>query len=449
MTKEELLQELSIKINSGEISKGEVLGRLNLSTIASSIEAKLRIPSSFSVTKLLYVLGAIIAIAGMFLFSYQIWNDIGSIGRISITLGLGLMLTAIGSVLSRNKTEEEGDTIGTIFHFMGGLLIPGGSLVALFEFSTGMDPSWPLALTFGTIFLFYLLINYIHKNAVLTFFTIANGTAFIYLLVEAITGGLFYDYVNLYAYLTMVIGACYILLAHSFRDSWNSKLVPVLYFFGFIGVESAVFVQYNNVTSWGSQHSMWPVVFSLGLIFIFYLFLNFSLKNVFLTLLTIMNGIAFIYVLVEALIGGSYSFDTDIYMYLTMVIGLVYMLLSYSFRDGPNSKLVEILNFFGITGLLGAAFSQIYGSLPWQLSFLVLVIGGFVFSIYAKIRAILVISTLFLLAHVSYITSEYFADSLGWPISLVILGFIFIGLGYLSININKKYIKDRELQNSF
>ena len=194
---------------------------------------------------------------------------------------------------------------------------------------------------------------------------------------------------------------------------------------------------------------MWPVVFSLGLIFIFYLFLNFSLKNVFLTLLTIMNGTAFIYVLVEALIGGSYSFDTDIYMYLTMVIGLVYMLLSYSFRDGPNSKLVEILNFFGITGLLGAAFSQIYGSLPWQLSFLVLVIGGFVFSIYAKSRAILGISTLFLLAHVSYITSEYFADSLGWPISLVILGFIFIGLGYLSININKKYIKDRELQNSF
>jgi len=55
-------------------------------------------------------------------------------------------------------------------------------------------------------------------------------------------------------------------------------------------------------------------------------------------------------------------------------------------------------------------------------------------------RSILVMSTLFLIAHVSYITGEYFADSLGWPISLVILGFVFIGLGYVSISVNKKYI---------
>jgi uncharacterized integral membrane protein len=54
----------------------------------------------------------------------------------------------------------------------------------------------------------------------------------------------------------------------------------------------------------------------------------------------------------------------------------------------------------------------------------------------------LALSTIFLLAHVSFITSEYFADSLGWPITLVILGFVFIGLAYFSVTINKKYIKN-------
>jgi hypothetical protein len=50
-------------------------------------------------------------------------------------------------------------------------------------------------------------------------------------------------------------------------------------------------------------------------------------------------------------------------------------------------------------------------------------------------------STGFLIAHVTFITGEYFADSMGWPISLVILGLVFIGLGYASITINKKFIK--------
>ena len=70
-----------------------------------------------------------------------------------------------------------------------------------------------------------------------------------------------------------------------------------------------------------------------------------------------------------------------------------------------------------------------------------MVFGGVFLSVYMKSRSVLIASTLFLVAHVVYITSEYFADSLGWPISLVLLGFVFIGLGYGSVTINKKYIK--------
>ncbi|MBI3305895.1 DUF2157 domain-containing protein [Candidatus Nomurabacteria bacterium] len=443
MNKDELLAELVNKINTGEISKSEIANRFGLAFSArpESVE-KLKKFSSFSLTKLLYVLGAIIAVVGMVLFAYRIWDYIGSFGRIAITLGLGLLLTAIGSFLYKRNPQE---AIGTVFHFIGGLLIPGGAVVALNELNPDVSTFWPFAFAFGVIFLFYLFINYIHKNAILTFFTIANGTAFVYLAVMAITGDMPGNYTNLYAYLTMLIGACYILLAYSFRGTWNGKLVPALNFFGFVGVQCAVFAQYLN-SSGGGNNSVWPVIFSLGLIFIFYLFLNYRLKHPGLTFITIVNGTAFLYVLVQELIGGSYYANGEIYAYLTMVIGMVYLLLSYSFRDGWNNKLVDILNFFGITGLLGAAFSQIYDSLLWQLFFPILVIGGFVFSIYIKSRVVLIISTLFLLAYIAYITSEYFADSVGWPISLVILGFIFIGLGYVSININKKYISNEAIR---
>ena len=322
MNTEELLKELSIKISTGEISREEMLSRFGFTpAVQNEVRTEnLKTFTSFSVTKMLYVLGAAIVVTGIVFFVYEIWDDIGAIGRIAVTLGLGFLITAIGSMLLKSKPDEN---IGTGFHFIGGMLIPGGAVVTLSEISSSTD--WMIAITFGIVFAFYLLLNYVHKNAVLTFFAIANGTAFVYLLVEAIVDGPFYRHGDLYAYITMVIGASYLLLAHSFREGWNKKLIGVLY-------------------------------------------------------------------------------------------------------------------FFGITGFLGAAFSQVFNSVPWQMLYFIIVIGGLALSVYMKSRSILVISTLFLIAHVSYITSEYFANSLGWPISLVILGFVFIRLGYVSININKKYI---------
>ena len=325
MNKEELLQELSAKISTGEISRKEVVRRLNLGpTTQQMSDERTKRFSHFSVTKILYVLGATIVIIGIVFFIAEIWNDIGSFGRIMVTLGLGILIAAIGSLLLKQKPE---DNIGSIFHFIGGMLIPGGAVITLSELAEPgvyFVSSWPIAITFGVIFVFYLLLNAIHKHPLLTFFAIANGTAFIYLYVEAMFKG--YKHEDLYAYLTMVIGASYLLLSHAFRDGWNKKLIGALC-------------------------------------------------------------------------------------------------------------------FFGITGFLGATFSQVFDSVPWQLFYFIIVLGGFFLSIYMRSRSILVITTLFLVCHVSYITSEYFADSIGWPISLVILGFVFIGLGYASVSINKKYIK--------
>ncbi len=324
MNKEELLQELSVKISTGEISREEIATRFSFAptTQTAIITEDSKISTPFPATKMLYVLGAAIVVIGIVIFVSQIWDDIGSFGRIAVTLGLGSLITAIGSILLKSKPDQN---IGTVFHFIGGMLIPGGAVVTLSELNVDFVSLWPVAITFGVIFAFYLLLNSVHKNAILTFFAIANGTYFVYLLVEAIVDGPFYGHGDLYAYLTMVIGASYLLLAHAFRDGWNKKLIGVLY-------------------------------------------------------------------------------------------------------------------FFGVTGFLGAAFSQVFDSVPWQILYFLIVIGGLFLAVYVRNRDILVMSTLFLIAHVSYITSKYFADSLGWPISLVILGFVFIGLGYISVNINKKYI---------
>ena len=274
-------------------------------------------------TKMLYVLGAAIIVIGIIILVGQIWDDLGALGRIVITFGLGMLFAVLGSVLLKQKPNEK---LGAVFHAIGGMLIPGGTLVLLSELNVETVSLWPVAISFGVIFIFYLLLNSVFRNAILTFFAIANGTAFTYLLVESIIDGKFYE-------------------------------------------------------------------------------------------------------------------NRDVHAYLTMAIGISYLLLARVFKAGKNKRLVGFLYFFGIAGFLSAAFSRVFDSELWQFAYFFIIFAAMFLSVYLKSRSILAISTLFLIAHITYITNEYFADSLGWPLSLVLLGFIFIGLGYASVSINKKYIK--------
>ena len=111
MNKEELLQELSSKLSSGEINQGEIINRLNLNANllnSTNITDRERLvenkptpqASSFSVTKMLYALGGAIVVIGIVIFFYQIWDGINSPMRVFITLGLGFIITALGSLLS-------------------------------------------------------------------------------------------------------------------------------------------------------------------------------------------------------------------------------------------------------------------------------------------------------------------------------------------------------------
>ena len=112
MNKEELLQQLAMRISTGEIRSDEVVSRLNLVPISAD-QPQMKKSTTFSATKILYVLGASIVVIGIIFFVAQIWNDIGSAGRISVTLGIGLLITLAGSVLLKSRP---GESIGMVFH---------------------------------------------------------------------------------------------------------------------------------------------------------------------------------------------------------------------------------------------------------------------------------------------------------------------------------------------
>ena len=218
MEKEQLIQAVSLKIASGEISREEIIRRLGLIPTAQFSPQSVVVADNsgnrhFTVTKMLYVLGAGIVSIGILIFIAQLWDDMGTVGRISITFGLGVLFAALGSMLLQQVAVTR---IGQVFHAIGGLLIPGGAMVALIDLN--IDSEWSIAIVFLCISAMYVLLNYVHKNIVLSIFTILNVTAAVYLVCYAVLEPVlrYYDLTDVLLYLTMTFGLCYLALAHTF-----------------------------------------------------------------------------------------------------------------------------------------------------------------------------------------------------------------------------------------
>ncbi len=92
--------------------------------------------------------------------------------------------------------------------------------------------------------------------------------------------------------------------------------------------------------------------------------------------------------------------------------------------------------FFGSIATLGVISS--FGGIMDVVAILA-IFGLFYASVFLKSRAMLVVSALFLIGHTIKLTATYFVGSVGWPISLIIIGFLIIGIGYGTFMLNKKY----------
>jgi hypothetical protein len=327
MNNQELLAELQDKLERGELHPDSVrkllpkdLELVPLEESGAKAAGEEQATSYFTTTRLLYIVGGIFIVLGVLYLVSQLWGDLATTNRIMITLGLGVIFAGLGSALMIFSPDKD---LGNVFHVIGGFLIPGGALVTLDELGVRSSSTWPVALTIAVVFVFYVLLVLYHKKVVLSFFAFANGSALLYLLLDSIMPSASADE---FAYLTMAVGASYVIYGYLFSEGWNDRLTPFLYFFGPAG---------------------------------FYL----------------------------------------------------------------------------------AGFSEVVGTRFMEMLYPFLAFGGLVLAlIVLNSRIVLLLSTGAVIAYIIYITAEYFADSIGWPVALILLGFIIIGVGYVSIALNRKYL---------
>tara|TARA_Y100000310_G_C20678621_1_gene814523 strand:- start:1993 stop:2994 length:1002 start_codon:yes stop_codon:yes gene_type:complete len=132
--------------------------------------------------------------------------------------------------------------------------------------------------------------------------------------------------------------------------------------------------------------------------------------------------------------------------YRFLLTGLAYMFLGYSFSKRKGAALTGPLYGFGSLFFLGSALA-LGGWSPdqnifWELIYVGLVFGVIFMSIKLYSRSLLVFGSIFLMAYILKITVEYFTEGLGWSLSLIIAGLILVGVGYLSVDLNRRYFSN-------
>jgi hypothetical protein len=122
-----------------------------------------------------------------------------------------------------------------------------------------------------------------------------------------------------------------------------------------------------------------------------------------------------------------------------LVIGLSLMLVSYGIDQTRHHVIAPFWYFLSGAAFLWAAFDLLQNT-PVHLLYLGLTALMIYVSAVAKSRSLLFVSTLAMIGYLGYFTEKYFLDSSGWPVALIFMGLVLIGLSNMALRINRRYI---------
>ena len=163
------------------------------------------------------------------------------------------------------------------------------------------------------------------------------------------------------------------------------------------------------------------------------------------TFFSILFGTALFFSVTSHVVGGHPGIGWEFSAYRVLVVGLAYTLMGYSFAKTDRRSLTGPLYGWGAFLFLGAALAlgdwKPDQNVAWEMVFPILTFGTLFAGIHFRSRAFLTFGSLYLMAFLSKITAEYFVDSLGWPLVLVLMGLGLIAVGYLYANLRRRYLE--------
>lgn len=122
-------------------------------------------------------------------------------------------------------------------------------------------------------------------------------------------------------------------------------------------------------------------------------------------------------------------------------LSLSILIVAWSIDRTKHKPIAAFWYFMGGVGLLWSVFQSVENS-QWDIIMLPVSIGLMWVSVRMHSRTMLLVGTFGLLGFLTYYTDEYFKDITGWPIALMMMGFLLVGISYMAVRLSQKIKSD-------
>lgn len=365
-------------------------------------------------TAMLGNLGGTMIVSGFFIYAAIIWEDLPSMGRVVLSLGTGMLCFYIAALLQKHKEMHRA---APFLWSLAGALIPTGLFVFLKEYAPGDDPIMGGVIVFGICAPMFLLMWRRTPTKTLFSFALFFIMAFV---------GTLYEKLDINdPEMWLPTGVSLLLIGHHIYksgDIWGAGRVLNI---GGIATAGSIYYYFGN-----TDYELICTAAMLGLVFLSYI-----VKAREFMIISVLMFIA--------LFTKQYGFcagyrDSDILRMTAGVTGLSMMFTAHWIATHSLSRFFPgCWYFFGSALFFSAAMGILYDT-PYDILFVAFPAFILYISLQLRSRALLISSILAILSFISYYSIKYFADTIGWPITLMVMGFLLIGCCVMAMKLNKR-----------
>jgi hypothetical protein len=123
-------------------------------------------------------------------------------------------------------------------------------------------------------------------------------------------------------------------------------------------------------------------------------------------------------------------------------VGLSLLCIGWSLDQSPHKAIAGLIYFFGAALLLEETYAWLRRE-PLEILFLGAASGVVVLAAVARSRSLLVVGTAALVGYIADFIYRHFAENLGAPVALMVIGLVFLAAGAAAVRLNAQYIAQK------
>ena len=122
----------------------------------------------------------------------------------------------------------------------------------------------------------------------------------------------------------------------------------------------------------------------------------------------------------------------------SLIIGVCVVLTAYGLqKEGRYQRLIGLGYFIGSIMIYSGLFDLVQNT-SFELLYLAVTASILYACVVLQSRTLLLTTVIAMLAFIGYYSAEHFANSLGWPVTLVLMGVAFLGVGTIAIKVKQR-----------